>query len=174
MAKKTSSITFRIDEEHDKVLRKIAGKQNISLNTLVNQIFSQYLERDVFSEKFGMLKMSTDTFRRILAKVSEKDISDLATRAGSQEAKEFILFKWKKLDLDSVIEFIQILFDYCGYGRYHMKKTESKISFSVHHDLKEKGSLYLKHFLESLIQTILKKDCEIDTTEDVVTISFQT
>lgn len=174
MVKRTSSITFRINEDYDKALRKIAEKQNTSLNTLANQIFSQYLEKDVFSEKFGMLKMSTDTFRRMLSKISEKDIVNLATRVGSQEAKEFILFKWKKLDLDSVTEFVQLLFDYCGYGRSHMKKTESKISFSVHHDLKEKGSLYLKHFLESLIQTTLERNCETNTTEDVVTISFQT
>ncbi len=173
MAKKTTSITFRIDEDDDAALRRIADEQKVSLNSLVNKIFSQYLERDILAENFGMLKMSTDTFRRILSKISEKDIIDLATRVGSQEAKEFILFKWSKINIKTVSEFIQMLFDYCGYGRCNLKKTESEISVSVHHDLKEKGTLYLKYFLESLVKTTLNKECITETTEDVVVINFQ-
>jgi hypothetical protein len=48
------------------------------------------------------------------------------------------------------------------------------VSLSVHHDLKEKGSLYLKHFVEGLIRTALDKPCQTTVTEDTVTISFQT
>jgi hypothetical protein len=140
----------------------------------VNQIFGQFVEQEIFTKKFGVLKVSTDTFRRILSKISEKDIAELGIRAGSQEAKEFILFKWKKLNLQTVIEFLKFYFDDCGYGRADMRQAEGEVSLSVHHDLKEKGSLYLKHFVESLIRTALDKSCQITTTEDTVTISFQT
>lgn len=172
-AKKTSSITFRIDEDFDKALRDIAEYQSISLNTLANQIFKSYLEGEVFAKKFGVLKISTDTFRRVLSKVSDDDIMELAIRGGSQEAKEFILFKWKELNLYTVTEFIRFYFDFCGYGRCDMKQTEGKVSFSVHHDLKEKGSLYLQHFIESLVRTVLDKPCTTKITEDTVTTSFQ-
>lgn len=172
-SKKTSSITFRIDDSYGDILRKVAEKEGMSLNTLANKIFGQYVEYDIFSTKFGMLKISTDTFRRILSKISDQDIIDLATRAGSQEAKEFILFKWKELNTDSVTDFILLLFEYCGYGRCHMDRKEGKISVSVHHDLKEKGSLYLEHLLTSLIQTTLKKPSTVDSTEDVLTLHFQ-
>src|SRR3972149_5069737 len=95
MSKKSSSITFRIDEKSERGLRKLAEENRISLNTLANQIFSDYVECEVFTKKFGTLKMSTDTFRRILSVIPEKDLVDLAIRGGSQEAKEFILFKCK-------------------------------------------------------------------------------
>lgn len=173
-AKKTSSVTFRIDADHSKSLRDLAEEQSVSLNTLVNQIFGKFVEQEVFVKKFGTLKVSTDTFRRILSKISEKDIAELGIRAGSQEAKEFILFKWKKLNLHTVIEFLKFYFDYCGYGRADMEQSEGEVSLSVHHDLKEKGSLYLKHFVESLIRTALNKSCQTTITEDTITISFQT
>jgi hypothetical protein len=172
-SKKTSSVTFRIDEDYSKSLRDLAEEQSVSLNTLVNQIFGKYVEQEVFTKKFGVLKVSTDTFRRILSKIPEKEIVELGIRAGSQEAKEFILFKWKKLNLQTVIEFLRFYFDYCGYGRADMEQTEGEVSLSVHHDLKEKGSLYLKHFVEGLIRTALDKSCRTTITEDTVTISFQ-
>ena len=131
------------------------------------------LRNEIFARKFGILKMSSDTFRRILSKISDNDIIDLAIRGGSQEAKEFILFKWKDLSLDNITEFIKFYFDYCGFGRCDLQQTDGKISFSVHHDLKDQGTLFLKHFIESLIRATLNKDCSTIATEDTVTFSFQ-
>lgn len=173
MRKKSESITFRIDEKYDTILRKIADEKKISLNTLANQIFGNYVELEVYLQKFGVLKLSTDSFRRILAILDDKDIVEVATRAGSLEAKEFILFKWKELNLQTVTDFIKIFFDVCGFGRCDLEINPSKVSLSAHHDLKEKGSLYIKHFLESLIRTSLNKSCKTTITEDSVTVEFQ-
>ncbi|MCA9811950.1 MAG: hypothetical protein KC483_03700 [Nitrosarchaeum sp.] len=171
--KKTSSISFRIDEKYEKVLRDIAVENKTSLNTLANQIFGQYVEFELYAKKFGTLRMSTDTFRRMLNSMDEKNIIEIATICGSQEVKEFILFKWKRLDSKTVTDFIKIYFDLCGYGRCSLDKAEGNIMFSVHHDLQEKGSLFLKYLFESLIRTALDKDCKTEMTNDTVTISFQ-
>ena len=172
-SKKTSSISFRINTEYEKVLRDIAEKNKISLNTLANQIFGNYAEFEIYAKKFGTLRMSTDTFRRIIKNMDDKEIIEIATRCGSQEIKEFILFKWKELNSKTVTDFINVYFDLCGYGRCNLDDTESKVTFSVHHDLQEKGSLFLKHLMESLIRTALEKDCKTITTDDTITISFQ-
>lgn len=86
--KKTSSISFRIDQEYEKVLRSIAEKNKISLNTLANQIFGNYVEFEIYAKKFGTLRMSTDTFRRMIKNMDDKEIMEVATRCGSQEIKE--------------------------------------------------------------------------------------
>ncbi|MGI9567564.1 MAG: hypothetical protein ACR2LL_11210 [Nitrosopumilus sp.] len=171
--KKTSSISFRIDEEYEKVLRSIAEKNKISLNTLANQIFGNYVEFEIYAKKFGTLRMSTDTFRRMIKNIDDKELIEIATRCGSQEIKEFILFKWKEIDSKTVTAFIRVYFDLCGYGRCNLDETEGKVTFSVHHDLQEKGSLFLKHLFESLIRTTLDKDCKTTITNDTITVSFQ-
>jgi len=171
-AKKSSSVTFRIDEKYEKALRKTAEEKKISLNTLANQIFGNFAEFDTYAERFGILKISTDTFRRILDIVSPKDLAVLASSCGSEEAKEFILFKWKDTSHKSVIEFIKIYFSNCGYGQCDIETRNSKTMISVHHDLGEKGSLYLKYFLEGLIMSTLDKECKIITTKDSVSLSF--
>ncbi len=172
-SKKTSSISFRIDEEYEKVLRSIAEKNKISLNTLANQIFGNYVEFEIYAKKFGTLRMSTDTFRRMIKNMDDDELMEIATRCGSQEIKEFILFKWKEVNSKTVIAFINMYFDLCGYGRCNLDETEGKVVFSVHHDLQDKGSLFLKHLFQSLIRTTLNKDCKITTTSDTITVSFQ-
>lgn len=171
--KKTSSISFRIDAEYEKVLREVAEKNKISLNTLANQIFGNYAEFEIYAKKFGTLRMSTDTFRRMLRNMNDRELIDVATRCGSQEIKEFILFKWNELNSETVTAFIGMYFDLCGYGRCSMNDREGKVTFSVHHDLQEKGSLFFKHLMESLIRTTLNADCKTTTTDDTITVSFQ-
>ena len=73
-SKKTSSISFRINEEYEKVLRNIAEENKTSLNTLANQIFGNYVEFEIYLKQFGTLRMSTDTFRRMLASLDEKTL----------------------------------------------------------------------------------------------------
>ena len=90
--KNTSTITFRIDESFDEHLRKIAQEQKISLNTLANQIFGNYLDLDVYMEKFGVMKMSKKVFKMFLDKTDEAELKLLALDAGSKEPVEFILF----------------------------------------------------------------------------------
>ena len=156
-----------------KVLRGIAEENKISLNTLANQIFGNYVEFEIYAKKFGTLRVSTDTFRRILNNINEKEIIEIATRCGNQEIIEFILFKWKDVNSKTLTAFIKVYFDLCGYGRCNLDETEGKITFSVHHDLQEKGSLFLKHLFESLIRTAIDKDCKTTITNDTITVSFQ-
>ncbi len=170
--KKTTTITFRIDEEIDNKLRKIAGDKNLSLNTLANQILGNYVQLERYMEKFGVLMMSQDAFLSILDILDEKQIIQLASDIGSKEPKEFILFKWKDMNSELVSDFITIYFEHCGYGTCDLEKTESEIAISIHHKFGTKGTTFLKTFLESLIQSTLEKSCKTIITEDSVTIRF--
>lgn len=170
--KETSTITFRIDKENDNKLRKIAESKKVSLNTLANQILGNYVQLEQYMEKFGVILMSADAFESILSALSDKDLINLATTIGSTEPKDFILFKWKELNIDTVFNFIKIYFEHCGYGKYDESTIGGKIVFSVRHKFGSKGSLYIKTFLESLIQSTLDKQCHIISTDDLVTLSI--
>ena len=170
--KKTSTITFRIDEDNDKKLRKIAEDKKISLNTLANQILGNYVQLERYMEKFGVLMMSQDAFSSILDALDEKQLIQLASDIGSKEPKEFILFKWKDMNSEFVSDFITMYFEHCGYGTCDLEKTESEIKISIHHKLGKKGTTFLKTFLESLIQSTLEKSCSTIVTENSVTIRF--
>jgi len=173
LTKKTSTITFRLDEKFEKLLRKEASEKRISLNTLANQIFGDHIELDQYMKKFGMVEMSKGSFKELLKIMNEKNIINFAMSIGSKEPKDFILFKWKELSKNSVLDFIKMYFEECGYGRCDMQLDDLKSSISVHHDFGQKGSLFLKSFLEAIIQSTLQKEPKITITENSVTMEFQ-
>jgi len=172
LAKKTSTITFRIDEIYEKGLRKEAEEKRISLNTLANQILGDHVELDQYMKKFGMVEMSKGAFKELLNTLDEKNIINFAKTVGSKEPKDFILFKWKELTSDSVSNFIKMYFEHCGYGMCDMQRDESNNMISVHHNFGKNGSVFLKAFLEAIIQSSLDIDCKVETTENSVFLSF--
>ena len=170
--KNTSTITFRIDEDFDKHLRKIAKEQKISLNTLTNQIFGKYLDLDVYMEKFGVMKMSKKVFKMFLDKTDVTELKLSALDAGSNEPKEFILFKWKEITSENVSTFMKIYCEHCGYGQCDLEQSENKISMSIRHNFGGKGSVYIASFLTAVVTSTLNRECSIVESNESVTISF--
>ena len=170
--KKTSTITFRIDEEYGNRLRKEAEEKRISMNTLANQIFGEHVEFDQFMKKFGMIEMSKGSFKDLLSSLEENKIINFAKSIGSKEPKDFILFKWKELTPDSVSDFIKMYFERCGYGMCDMQVSDKTSNVSIHHDFGKKGSIFLKAFLEAIVQSTLAKDSEVIITDNSVTLKF--
>jgi hypothetical protein len=64
MPEKTVTKSFRISESAFLAIEEEAKKRNISVNTLVNQLFLSYANFDRYLERHGFLKMSKVTFRR--------------------------------------------------------------------------------------------------------------
>lgn len=172
MTKKTSTITFRLNEEYEKGLRNEAEGKRISLNTLANQIFGDHVELEQFMKKFGTVVMSKGTFKEILQLLDDNNIINFAKSVGSKEPRDFILFKWKKLTHDSVTDFIQTYFEHCGYGMCDMQKNNDNITISIHHDFGKKGSIFLKAFLEATVQSSLEIEPKVIITDNSVTLSF--
>ena len=141
---------------------------------MANQIFGEYIEWQRYAERFGIVSMSKDAFKYVLDSLDDKQIIELATTIGQKAPKEFILFKWKKIDSENIVNFIKIYFGHCGYGQYDYNKDieNSNYTFSIHHDFGRKGSLFLKSFLETLLKSTLKKDCQSIVSENSLAIFF--
>lgn len=55
---KTITMTFRVNENLMRKLKEDAEDHEISLNTLVNQIFNRYVEWDSYEPKVGMIPIA--------------------------------------------------------------------------------------------------------------------
>jgi uncharacterized protein (DUF1778 family) len=171
--KKSATISFRIDSEYEKLLRSEAEEKKVSLNTLANQIFGEHLEWQRYIERFGTIIMSKDAFKLILEFLSEDKVVDLAINIAAKAPKEFILFKWKDLSSDNVINFVRMFFAHCGYGQYDYVKDQSTNKFSIRHELGKKGSLFLTTYVKTVLNSTLGIDSEAILTDNSITISFR-
>lgn len=116
--KKTSTVSFRINKEYDEALRAEAEEKKVSMNTLVNQIFGEYVDWNKYVKRFGTIILSREAFKLLLESLDDDKIRTLAVDIATKAPREFILFKWKEIDQSHVIGFIKMFFDHCGYGQY--------------------------------------------------------
>ena len=171
--KKTSTVSFRINTEYDEALRAEAEEKKVSMNTLVNQIFGEYVDWNKYVRRFGTIILSREAFKLLLDSLDNDKINTLAIDIATKAPREFILFKWKEIDHSHVIGFIKMFFEHCGYGQYDHQVTESKVNkFSIRHELGKKGSIFLKTYLETVIRDTLRVECQSIITDNSVTISF--
>lgn len=171
--KKTSTVSFRINKEYEQVLRGEAEEKKVSLNTLVNQIFGEYVDWNKYVKRFGTIILSKDAFKLLLDNLDNDKINTLAIDIATKAPKEFILFKWKEIDHSNVVSFIKMYFDHCGYGQYDYQATENEINkFSIRHELGKKGSVFLNAFLKTVVKDTLGRDCHSVITDNSVTIKF--
>ena len=87
MRAKTATASFRLDETALNALQEDAKKQNISVNTLINQLILTYANYDRPMKRFHMVKVAGSTFRHILQAAKNETIIEAGRLAGSDGPK---------------------------------------------------------------------------------------
>ena len=167
--------TFRINPEYDKVLNEEAENHGLSVSALLNQIIRQYVLVSRFTERVPAITLTYNTFAPILERVPDKDLVEVAEKTGSIIPEEAILQRGKKLNLESVNWFLDIV-----YGRYGnwFDTTKSIINGEerVHlsHQLNHKWSQYLGGYMRSMFEATLDIEPKVETRENSVTLYLKT
>jgi hypothetical protein len=119
MPEKTVTRSFRISESAFLALEVEAKKHNISVNTLVNQLFLCYTNFDRYLERHGFFKMSKVTFRKILEAAPEKETVELAREVAQNSSRTLILAKYGELSLTNFLDYLSNLADYAYFIEYN-------------------------------------------------------
>ncbi len=170
MPEKTVTRSFRINESAFKVLEEEAARHNVSLNTLVNQLFLSYANFDRFFQKLGMLKISKAAYSKILKAAPDNEIAEAASEVARNSARITILTKSGTLSLTTVLDFLRMLSEYAYFMDYNeVTSPEGKRVITLIHSYGEKGSVFIKAYAMSLFNQIGLQP-RIESTEASVTI----
>lgn len=164
---------MRIDQQLDSLLQRDAKAKKLSLNALVNTILTRYAEWDRYMEKFGHICLTRDTFKAILESTDEEKLNRMAEQVGGRVPKEFMLFWFKQVDLEAFLSYVSL---FCRYGQvaeYEMETVGTNYTITGHHDLGEKWSNFLRHFVEQGMKTTLGITPRIETSRNSVIARFQ-
>jgi hypothetical protein len=172
MPEKTITRSFRINENAFLALEEEAKKRNISVNTLVNQLFLCYANFDRHLEKHGFLKMSKVTFRKILEDAPEKETVELAREVARNSSRTLILAKYGELSLSNFLDYLKNLDDYAYFIEYNeVYSPGQKRVITLMHRYGEKGSIFIKAFAQALFELIDMKP-KVSSTKNSVTIEI--
>jgi hypothetical protein len=172
--KRSTSLTFRLDEGIVKKLRDEAQRQGISLNSFVNQALKNYLEWHIFEPKVGFVPIVKPVVEELFAALSEEQINKIAANSGKQEFENSVYFMKGKIDLDSFLSWFEARMKYSSIQVSHTFDVNSRMhTYVIKHDISENWSLYLKQLIEYIFNKVLEKKVEVTTSHTTLTFKFR-
>lgn len=171
MREKTVTISFRISEKAFKALQEDSKKNNISLNTLANQMFTTYSDYDRFLQRFHMIKLSTPTFKRILNAALKEAIVQAGAGAGDSVPESFMLAKMGEISAANAVEYLRLMGTYANLFDYSEISASGKSSITLTHELGSNGSLFLASYAEAIFKNV-GRSVKITQYADGITIEL--
>jgi len=167
---KTVTRSIRINESAFLALEEEAKKRNISINTLVNQLFMSYANFDRYLQRLGMLKMSKVTFNRILKATPDNEIIELAREIAQNSSRVIILARSGTLSLTSILDYLNDVADYAHYvERSEVVSPGGKLIITLMHSFGDKGSIFVRAYAKALFE-LVNMEPKLSFTENSVTI----
>ncbi|MGC2429158.1 MAG: hypothetical protein WA421_19145 [Nitrososphaeraceae archaeon] len=169
--RKTVTMTFRVDEAIMTKLRHESEQREISLNTLVNQIFKHFVEWDVFESKVGMIPIARPIVVELFEKMTEDEIIEVAKRIGKNTVRDIALFMKNKVEIYSFLSWFEARMKSSFLEIKHDIENNNTHVYIVKHDLGKNWSLYHKAVLELIFMELLGRPIDVITTS--TTLSFR-
>lgn len=154
---RTVTVSLRISETAYKALQDDAKKQNISLNTIANQILLAYAEHDRYLKKYGMIKVGAPTFTQIVNSATDEALAEAGRLEGTGVFPSLVVSTTGELSVSSILDWLKRTGTYSNMFDYSEISHGGKISVTMAHESGPKGSLLLASFLDSLFKSIGKQ-----------------
>jgi hypothetical protein len=137
-----------------RAIQEDAKRQNVSVNTLVNQVILSYANFDRFVRKLHMIKLSRPTFRRVLDAAPEDAIIEAGREAGKDIPKFFILAKEGVISLETVLAHLRDMSDYGNLFQYAETVQGGRRVVTLAHELGLKGTLFIAHYVQTVFENV--------------------
>jgi len=169
---KTATASFRLDESALNDLQEDARKQNISVNTLINQLVLAYANYDRPMKRFHMIKLPASSFKHILEAATNEAIIEAGNSTGKDVPKTYIRAKWGELTVENALNYLKTTADYTTLFEYSEVMRAGKINVTLSHDFGSKGSLFLQRYVQAIFEP-LGKPPKFLQDENAVTFELQ-
>lgn len=146
--------SFRIDESASIAVEEEAMSQNVSSNTLVNQILKQFSEFDRFARRINTVKLSSSVFRDLLSEVDSEKVIEIAKSAGSSIPQAFATTKSGKVDVESLVDHIRSLAAYAHLCEFSETIDTHSRLLTLVHDFGLNWSIFLVHYVNAMFEQI--------------------
>lgn len=176
-ARKSRSVTFRLDSNLIDELQAEADNNETSLNVLVGQVLRRYEQWDRYESKIGMMPVPKVMLSALIEKAIEagkkagiknidqyrEDIIKHAAQIAFALMKDSVLYMKKQHNFWVLLSVLQEYMKVSGINSDHKIEGRKHI-FVVQHDLGENWSLFVRDVLRIIFEDLAKIRAEIHIT----------
>jgi hypothetical protein len=172
--KKSILKTIRMTDEVEHILENDAKSKKISVGTLLSSLLTKYAEWDRFTEKYGFVSMPREFLKLMLETVDIDKLKDaVATYYGTAGPSEFLTFRSKRVDKETVLEHISAACKYAASAECDLGTHGKDQILIIHHDLGHKWSEILALvWAEGLFRHTLGFPTQYKITKNSLVIRF--
>ena len=165
--------TIRIEKELDDVLRQDAERNRLSFNSYISKLMTRYSEWDRFNERWGAISIRKEAFKSIIEAIESDKLVDVAKEIGSHIPKEFIVFWFKKINLETYFEYLSLVCHYAKFAECEIGIDGNDYTIILSHDIGQKWSDFLGIWLTEGLKVTLGVLPKIDITKNSVVVRFR-
>ena len=166
---KKTAVSFRIDSNVLKKLNEESVKKEVSLNTLANQIFRQFVHWHANAPNGGMIPIFRPLMQFLLSHVDDKEMVSMGKKIAKENAKDLIFLLTNEFSPQSSIGLVETWIKVSGFT-YKYEKDNTVHRFFLEHDLGKKYSLYLSSLFGAVFQEFEIKAPLFDITDNGISI----
>ena len=172
---KTVLKTIRMTDKHEHILQNEAKTRKVNIGTLLSSLVTKYAEWDRFTEKYGFISMPREFLKLIIELIDIDKLKEGSKRYyGKSGPIEFLTFRSKRINLESVLEHISSACKYAGSADLDIGRDGKEHVITIHHGLGPKWSEILAFiWADGLIKNTLaiSPRCEINNNSLVIRFS---
>ncbi|MDH5806796.1 MAG: hypothetical protein QXW62_05385 [Candidatus Methanomethylicaceae archaeon] len=163
--------TFRLDYSIISGLEQEAKKQGATLSGLVCRILRKYVTIEARINEFGIISFLKEDFIKIIEEIPDEKIAEIGKKIGKSVSRDILLTLFGEISLNTFRQFLTMFI--CGYANWinlYEIESEDKIEFRITHNLGKKWNIFIKNYIDTLLETIinLKPEKIISTDQSLV------
>jgi hypothetical protein len=164
--------TIRIEKELDDVITQDAKRNKLSFNSYISKLMTRYSEWDRFNERWGAISIRKEAFKSIIEAIESDKLVDVAKDIGSHVPKEFIVFWFKKINLETYLEYLSLVCHYAKFAECEIANDGNEYTIILSHDIGQKWSDFLGVWLTEGLKITLGVLPKIDITRNSIVARF--
>lgn len=164
--------TIRMDKELAESVRKIAEKEGVSVNFLINRLLKKYMEWDAVEGKTVDAHVTKGFLKRVMARLTENEVRALG-RLSMPTASARLQIREGRFSLEALLKTMELYGKYSGLFSLEHESHGDKHVLILRHQICYKWSVYLSTLIENLLARIPGYAAEFKLNSDSCVVQLQ-
>ena len=163
--------TIRIDSKLDDILRDEAENNDLSVNSIIEELIKRYVYNDRFFASDQVISLASPTLALFLNGLNREYILESGRQEGEIRARTNLLIRGLPLSYESLKWFIMDVLDkYRGWFNCSYHEMDDFYMFHLRHNHGEKWSCFIAGYLEATVKDILDIGVDAEILDGTVTL----
>lgn len=150
---KTEITSIRLDTELKKRLQRESTVNQITMNSLINQILAEHADWGRFGDQLGVMVVLRTFYKSLLDSVDTKTIVKLSKTVAKDDLRQLIHFIYGTVSINSIVEEIEHYLKRINVKYRHTTDNGSNV-YHIYHDLGNNWSHYFITVVNSILEEI--------------------